>query len=148
LIVRLLAVVSVAVLIAPSAVSSAAPSARGLSSTGFVSTRANTKARVTCAVEVLGRADLLCAAAGIKAHAYDGRGIVRLSPAGRVSVARSGNDILLAIDGSVSGKSRPVLRPGATWSRAGYRCSVGAGAVTCFRLKHGFTVSATRLRLF
>jgi hypothetical protein len=123
------------VLAAPAA---AAPT-RGFSATG---------GKVRCAIGLPQLPGLLCAATGIAHGQYDHRRIVRLLPSGRVSLMRSGSDLLLAIDGNRDDTPRPALTPGRTWRAAGFTCQNRAGSVTCRRAGHGFTVSATRSRRF
>ena len=98
---------------------------------------------VRCAVG-LRLGGLVCASPAIRRWQYDGRGVVRVLPDGRVRVHRSGSDVLLAVDDAAS---RP-LRVAATWRRDGYACASLAGGVVCARRGHGFFLSARVFRRF
>jgi hypothetical protein len=102
---------------------------------------------VVCATGLPHRIGLYCASPAITKWAYDGRGVVRLGPAGRGALVRSGSDLLLAIDGSATHTRRPLLGSGHTWSASGYRCHNDHGSLSCRRDAHGFTL-ARRVRTF
>jgi hypothetical protein len=99
---------------------------------------------VHCAVALPHLSGLVCAAAGVGSHQYDGRGVVRLLPSGRVVVMRSGSDVLLAVDA----RARRALSRRTTWRADGFACTSGSLVLTCRRAGHGFRLSATAFRRF
>jgi hypothetical protein len=106
--------------------------------------------KMVCATNLPHRADgLYCASALIEPHTYDQLGVLKLSSAGKVTIVRSGSDILFAIDGNLDrGRPpRPTLSIGHTWRAHGYRCARTTAAVRCRRGSHGFVLT-TRLRVF
>jgi hypothetical protein len=65
-------------------------------------------------------ADGYCASPFIKAHTYDGLGVLRLTRTGTVRMIQGGNDLLLAIEGA-GDRTRPHApgeRENCRWSRA------------------------------
>jgi hypothetical protein len=101
---------------------------------------------VVCAILPGFGGDLLCASSGIKPPAYDGRGIVRMSRSGRLSIIESGNDILLALDGDLPRSPRPALQRDHSWSSGGYLCHMKNGTVSCLTHGHGFSLSRTSFK--
>jgi hypothetical protein len=97
-----------------------------------------------CAVALPHLPGLVCAAAGVRSHQYDGRGVVRLLPSGRVVVMRSGSDVLLALDRN----ARRALARRSTWRAGGFTCTSGSLVLTCRRAGHGFRLSAAAFRRF
>jgi hypothetical protein len=95
-----------------------------------------------CAIGLPHLAGLFCASSAVPGRHYDGRGVVRLLPSGKVALYPAGSDVLLAIDGNRDGTRRPLLRQGAAWRDGGFVCS-SRGAVTCRRGSHGFMLSGT-----
>jgi hypothetical protein len=119
-------------------------------SVGFATAAPAVAAKVTCAVGVPPSLHVLyCASPGITKGAYDHRGIVRLTPRGRVQVVAAGSDLLNAIDGNADqAPPRPVLAAGGNWRRSGYSCARRRETVRCHRGSHGFAVSPRRLATF
>ena len=99
---------------------------------------------VHCAVALPHLSGLVCASASVTSHQYDGRGVVRLLPSGRVVVMRSGSDVLLAVDEN----ARHALMRRGTWRADGFTCTSGSLVLTCRRTGHGFRLSATAFRRF
>jgi hypothetical protein len=100
--------------------------------------------KVVCATSLPQRSGLYCASPFVKPHTYDGLGVLRLSPTGTVTTIQGGNDILLAIDGDLLGRTRPILRTGHSWSANGYRCARTATAVRCRRGTHSLAITLGR----
>jgi hypothetical protein len=99
--------------------------------------------KIVCATNLPQRSGLYCASPFVKPHTYDGLGVLRLSPAGTVTTIQGGNDILLAIEGDL-GRTRPILRPGRSWSANGYHCARTTTAVHCRRGTHGLAITLGR----
>jgi hypothetical protein len=103
-------------------------------------------AGVVCAVLPEFGGDLLCASSAIKPFAYDGRGIIRLSHSGHLSIIKSGNDVLLALDGDLPRSPRPTLHNNRSWSSGEYQCRVTRGTVRCLSNHRGFSLSRTSFK--
>jgi hypothetical protein len=88
-------------------------------------------------------ADGYCASPFIKAHTYDGLGVLRLTRTGTVRMIQGGNDLLLAIEGA-GDRTRPILSPGHSWSANGYHCARTTTAVRCRPGTHGFSITLGR----
>lgn len=147
-----LALVAVStIVVAPGAAAVLRAAPAGLHrSVGFATAAPVAAAKVTCAVGLPPSPYVLfCASPGITMGAYDHRGIVRLTPRGRVQVVAAGSDLLRAIDGNADQAApRPVLAAGGNWRRSGYSCTRRRETVRCRRGSHGFAVSPRRLTTF
>jgi hypothetical protein len=147
-----LALVAVStIVVAPGAVAVLRSAPAGLHrSVGFATAAPAAAAKVTCAVGVPPSPYVLyCASPGITKGAYDHRGVVRLTPRGRVQVVTAGSDLLNAIDGNADQTApRPVLAARGNWRRSGYSCTRRHETVSCHRGRRGFAVSPRRLTTF